>query len=111
SQLEVLAKADVFITHCGMNSAAEGLWMGVPEILFPLSGEQRAVAAAVERSGAGLRIDEKHPSPAQIKDAVFRLLQEEKWQINARRMRDEFRSCPGPSGAADFIERVYQRNH
>ena len=111
SQMEVLAKADVFITHCGMNSAAEGLWMGVPEILFPLSGEQRAVADAVERSGAGLRIDEKHPSPAQIKDAVFRLLQEEKWQINARRMRDEFRSCPGPSGAADFIERVYQRNH
>ena len=32
NQMEILAKADLFITHCGMNSASEGLYMAVPEL-------------------------------------------------------------------------------
>ena len=49
NQMEVLSRASLFVTHCGMNSATEGLYMGVPELLFPLTGEQRAVARRVRR--------------------------------------------------------------
>lgn len=34
-QMAVLSISDVFITHCGMNSASEGLYFEVPLILFP----------------------------------------------------------------------------
>lgn len=43
-QLKVLQQADVFITHCGMNSVSESLYFGVPTVLFPQHSEQMMVA-------------------------------------------------------------------
>ena len=37
-QLAVLAEADAFLTHCGMNSANEAIFCQVPTILFPQRG-------------------------------------------------------------------------
>jgi len=39
-QLEVLKRADVFITHGGMNSLNEALYFGVPVIVVPQQVEQ-----------------------------------------------------------------------
>ena len=41
-QIAVLQKADVFLSHCGMNSASESLYFGVPLVLFPQTNEQGA---------------------------------------------------------------------
>ena len=106
-QMEVLSRASLFITHCGMNSASEGMWMAVPELLFPLTGEQRAVARRVAEVGAGLPLDEKDATDAlRLKAAVFSALADEGIREGAARMREDLRSCAGPSGAADFIEQV-----
>ena len=51
-QLAVLAKADVFITHCGMNSVSESLYMAAPMVLYPQTGEQQAVARRAAEIGA-----------------------------------------------------------
>ncbi|MDE5598011.1 MAG: glycosyl transferase, partial [Lachnospiraceae bacterium] len=53
-QLNVLSKADAFITHCGMNSVSESLYMAAPMILYPQTGEQCAVARRVTEIGAGI---------------------------------------------------------
>ena len=55
-QMAVLSIADVFLTHCGMNSASEGLYFEVPLVLFPQTPEQGAVAKRVEELGAGARL-------------------------------------------------------
>ncbi len=47
NQLDVLVKADAFITHCGMNSVSESLYMVAPMILYPQTSEQCAVARRV----------------------------------------------------------------
>ena len=52
-QLAVLARAGVFVTHCGMNSASEGLYFGVPLVLYPQQAEQGLVARRVEELGSG----------------------------------------------------------
>ena len=57
-QMAVLARTRLFVTHCGMNSATEGLYMAVPELLYPQTGEQRAVARRVEEMGAGRMLPE-----------------------------------------------------
>lgn len=106
-QMDVLSKASLFVTHCGMNSASEGMWMAVPELLFPLTGEQRAVARRVAEVGAGMLLAESAAhDPVQLREAVFAALHSEELASGAARMRDDLRSCSGPSGAADLIEQV-----
>ena len=104
-QMRVLADARLFITHCGMNSASEGLYMAVPELLCPLTGEQQAVARRVGEMGAGRMLDRgAASSPEGIRAAVRAALADESLAAAARAMREDFLSCPGPGGAADFIE-------
>lgn len=52
-QMAVLDCADVFLTHCGMNSASEGLWHGLPLVLYPQTPEQHGVANRVRRARRG----------------------------------------------------------
>lgn len=103
-QIAVLEQTDVFLTHCGMNSASEGLSFGVPLLLLPQTTEQDGVATRVEALGAGLR-PENQTGPA-IAAAVEKLLSDPSYRENAQTMGDSFRSCPGPAGAADKIEAV-----
>ncbi|MBR1828443.1 MAG: hypothetical protein IJ781_02885 [Atopobiaceae bacterium] len=106
-QMEVLSRASLFVTHCGMNSASEGMWMGVPELLFPLTGEQRAVARRVAEVGAGAVLEERVArDAAALREEIVGALEDERLREGAARMRDDLRSCAGPAGAADFIEQV-----
>lgn len=108
NQMEVLAGADLFITHCGMNSASEGLYMAVPELLYPQTGEQQAVARRVGEMGAGRLLSEKEAASADgIRAAIRLALMDEGVKKAAQAMREDFLSCSGPKGAADFIEEVF----
>lgn len=101
-QLDVLSRADAFITHCGMNSVSESLYMATPMVLYAQTNEQQAVARRVREIGAG--IDLKDDSIAGIRAAVRRVLDTRSYREAARECCDDFRSCPGVKGAADFIE-------
>ncbi len=106
-QMEVLSRTSLFVTHCGMNSASEGMWMGVPELLFPLTGEQRAVARRVAEVGAGVPLEEAVArEAAALRKTVLAALADERLREGAAHMREDLRSCAGPVGAADFIEQV-----
>ena len=38
-QLDVLSRTDAFITHCGMNSVSESLYMAAPKVLYAQTSE------------------------------------------------------------------------
>ena len=101
-QLDVLSRADAFITHCGMNSVSESLYMATPMVLYAQTNEQQAVARRVREMGAG--IDLKDDSALGIRDAVRKILDVPSYKSAARECCDDFRKCPGVKGAADFIE-------
>lgn len=110
NQMEILAKADLFITHCGMNSASEGLYMAVPELLFPLTGEQRAVARRVSETGAGRLLTEKEATrPDALRAAIKSALADKALHDAAAEMRKDFLSCGGAKAAADFVEEVFEK--
>ncbi len=100
-QLEVLSKADVFITHCGMNSVSESLYMATPLVLYPQTSEQRAVSRRTAETGAGVVLTDD--SAEGIKKAVETVLSNESYAKAAQERCADFRSCGGTSGAADFI--------
>jgi len=106
-QMAVLSIADAFITHCGMNSASEGLYFRVPLILFPQTPEQGAVAKRTEELGAGIRL--KSISEEDILDAVETVLSDPSYKENAIRISDSFRSCGGAAEARAFLEKVAGR--
>ena len=103
-QMAVLSIADVFITHCGMNSASEGLYFGVPLVLFPQTPEQDAVARRTEELGAGLRLSST--GEAAVLEAVNRVLSEKSFKQGAERVSESFRKSGGVKEAAAFIESV-----
>ncbi len=102
NQLEVLSKADVFLTHCGMNSVSESLYMGTPMVFLPQTNEQRAVATRAGEMGAGLEL--RGESVAEIHDAIMMVLNTSSYAENAMKCSEDFRSASGAKGAADFIE-------
>ena len=101
-QLDVLSKADAFITHCGMNSVSESLYMATPMALYPQTSEQGAVAKRVAEMNAGIML--RGDSAAGIKAVITRLLTDKKYAAGAKSCCDDFRSCAGVQGAAEFIE-------
>ena len=103
-QIAVLEKADAFLSHCGMNSASESLYYGVPLLCFPQTKEQGGVAARVTALGAGLMLE--NPSVSAIKAAVKLLLSDTKIKANAEEIASSFHRCTGPIAAADKIEQV-----
>lgn len=103
-QIAVLSKADVFLSHCGMNSVNESLYYQVPLVMYPQTSEQSGVAARVEQVGAGVRLEKI--SPDAIREAVEQILNTPSYRENAAAISDGFKKCSGAKGAADKIERL-----
>ena len=101
-QMAVLSIADAFITHCGMNSASEGLYFGVPLVLFPQTPEQDAVAKRTEELGAGIRL--KSISEEDILDALNQVLNDPKYKEGAAKVSGSFKACGGRAEAKTFLE-------
>ena len=101
-QMAVLSIADVFITHCGMNSASEGLYFGVPLVLFPQTPEQDAVARRTEELSAGVRL--KSISEKDILDALNQVLNDPKYKEGAAKVSGSFKACGGSAEARGFLE-------
>ena len=103
-QMAVLSISDAFITHCGMNSASEGLYYGVPLVLFPQTPEQSAVARRVEELGAGVRL--QSISEEDVLDALTRIISESQYKAGAEQVALSFRECGGAAEAKDFLELI-----
>ena len=106
-QMAVLSIADAFITHCGMNSASEGLYFQVPLVLFPQTPEQGAVAKRAEELGAGIRL--KSISEDDILDSLKQVLSVPDYKKNAAKVSESFHACGGAAEAKAFLEEVAGR--
>lgn len=101
-QTAVLKEADVFLSHCGMNSASESLYFGVPVLCYPQTSEQGAVAARVQQLGAGRPLVSN--SVEDIERETKLLMDDPSYRENAEGIGASFRRCGGAAAAADKIE-------
>ncbi|MEO7224160.1 MAG: macrolide family glycosyltransferase [Devosia sp.] len=110
SQLAVLERASVFLTHGGLNSVHEGLWHGVPMVAVPQQIEQLHNAEAMREAGAGLVIGTEangvSVTAAALRDAVHRVMADrEDYAAAAARIGASLREGGGIEEAANIIER------
>ena len=101
-QIAVREKADVFLSHCGMNSVSESLYHSVPLVMLPQTSEQGGVAVRTAQLGAGIRLEKT--TPQAIRAAVETVLKDPAYRKNAADIAAGFQACSGPKGAADKIE-------
>ncbi len=103
-QIAVLEKADVFVSHCGMNSVSESLYFEVPLVMLPQTSEQKGVAERVLQLGAGIKLDKL--DGASVLSAINKIFSDSTYKQNAEKISDGFKNCSGARGAADKIIQV-----
>lgn len=102
-QLEVLQHAKLFITHGGMNSTSEGLYYGVPLIVFPQSADQPIIARRVAEIGAGIYLSQEGLTPEELREAAERVLKDASIHKNCLEIGDSFRAAGGYERAVEEI--------
>ena len=90
-QIAVLSQADVFLTHCGMNSVNESLYYKVPLVMYPQTSEQDGVATRVEQLGAGIRL--KYVNAKSIKETIENVLHTKSYYEQAAKISEGFHKC------------------
>ncbi len=102
-QVRLLAHSAVAVSHGGNNSVTESLTAGVPLLVLPLSTDQFAGAAAVERGGVGHCLDPNATTPAGIREAVRNLLSPNDIRDAAAALGTSLRQVPGAQRAHEAV--------
>jgi MGT family glycosyltransferase len=106
-QLEVLKRARVFITHGGMNSTMEGLWNGVPLVVFPQVPEQALTARQVARHGFGIAFEAGPvPSVQALRQAVETVDTEASYRTRIASFQAALQEGGGPVRAAEALRHL-----
>jgi MGT family glycosyltransferase len=104
-QLDVLARAALFVTHGGMNSVNEAMYAGVPMLVVPQGADQPLVASRVVELGAGLSLRTDEVDETVVRALARRLLGESRFPAAAGTLRAAQRQAGGYRRAADELER------
>lgn len=103
-QLEILKKAELFITHGGMNSTMEGLNAGVPLVAVPQMPEQEITARRVEELGLGKHLQPEDTTVASLREAVSQTDGNLDVLKRVKDMQEHIKQAGGAEKAADEIE-------
>ena len=102
-QLDVLTRANVFVTHGGMNSVMEALSNSVPLVVVPQSGEQMLSAQRVEQLGTGVALHPRDLAVSTLRQAVNQVTQDASYRERARSIQQDIQRAGGYQAAVKDI--------
>ena len=105
-QTEVLRHADVFLTHCGMNSVNEALSSGVPMVAIPFINDQVTNAARLTELGLARRVRSFPSSGRQLLRTVREVAADSEMKARAEEMRSMIEKQPGMDSIVKRIEYI-----
>ncbi|MFM7312377.1 MAG: glycosyltransferase [Cyanobium sp.] len=105
-QLQLLERAALTITHAGLNTLLESLSQAVPMVAIPIANDQPGVAARVAWSGSGAVVPVHRLSEPRLSRALDRVLQDDRYRDNARRLQMAIQQAGGVERAADLVEQA-----
>lgn len=106
-QREYLKHADLMVCHGGLNTISDGLWAGVPMVLFPLVADQFNNCRVVHSMHAGIVLNDYKAK--SISDAVDKLLSDDSYRKSAAAMGDEMRQSGTAEELCDWILKRHAR--
>jgi MGT family glycosyltransferase len=105
AQRAVLARSALAITHCGFNTVLDALGHGVPMVGLPITFEQPATAARLERVGAG-EVLHRRRTALRIAKGIGQVLENSSYKARAAELATEIAGAGGVTRAADLIEQA-----
>lgn len=106
-QLALLRKADMAITHAGMNSTLEALALGLPLLALPITNDQPGVAARIRHGGVGDWLPLRGLTPQKLETAIERVRLDPGIRSRARACADLIARIDGLKRAADIVETAF----
>ena len=103
-QMAVLKKADLAITHGGLNSVKECIFFGVPMIVFPVTKEQSANAARVIFNKIGVAACINTASEETIRSLLAKIESDPGFKDRAAAMMEIFHKAEREQRAVTLIE-------
>ncbi|PCI52076.1 MAG: hypothetical protein COB51_01000 [Moraxellaceae bacterium] len=102
-QLHLLKHASAFITHGGMNSLNEGLYYGVPLVIYPQQVEQAFNGRRFQKMGLAKLLGSESPSAKDLYDAVVFVIEDPAMKGRAKAYGDVLKTAGGVVTAADEV--------
>ena len=91
-QRDVLPRVNAVVCHGGSGTVLGALAAGVPLVVAPLGADQPHNAQRIAAVGAGLAVP--NPDPSMLRAAIERVLAEDAFRRNARKIADEIAALP-----------------
>ncbi|KAF5494886.1 4'-demethylrebeccamycin synthase [Colletotrichum siamense] len=107
---KLLPHVGVMVTNAGYNGVLVALTCGVPLVCAGRTEDKADVSSRVAWSGAGIDLGTDTPSMKAIRDAVGKIVRDEKYRRAAERIRDDFKKHDGPKEAVDALEEILNRS-
>ncbi|MEY3828143.1 MAG: hypothetical protein RLZZ148_2971, partial [Cyanobacteriota bacterium] len=103
---KLIDKANIVITHAGMNTTLGALSSGVPIVAIPITNEQPGIASRIARTGVGEVLLLRNLTASNLQAAIKRVLTEDSYKKNALRLKAAIEKAGGVKRAADIVEQV-----
>lgn len=103
-QSAVLSRADVCITHAGLNTVLDSLEAGVPLLAIPIAFDQPGIAARIVHHGVGISLSRVLLSSSRVEASLAALLDASTYRANAARIGRDIAASGGAELAARLIE-------
>ncbi|MFN7024490.1 MAG: glycosyltransferase [Pseudorhizobium sp.] len=103
-QRAVLERADLCITHGGLNTVMDALEFATPLLVLPIAFDQPGVSARVLHHDVGLRLSPHYVTGAKMKKAIMALLADQGYVDRAREVGRSIAAAGGLQKAVDIIE-------
>jgi MGT family glycosyltransferase len=107
-QIELLKRAELCITHAGINTTLESLALGVPMVAIPVGFDQPGIAARIVYHGAGESVPIASMNTETLSEAIQEVLGKPSYRDTARRFQRTIAQTHGLDRAADVLERAFQ---
>ena len=102
----VLRDASLAVLNGGLNTVMDAMTHGVPVVAVPIAFEQGAIAARLERAGAGRSVSRRFLTVGRMERAMREVLGVSSYRARSRELAREVARGRGIDLAADIVEIV-----
>ncbi|MDB4923258.1 nucleotide disphospho-sugar-binding domain-containing protein [Mucilaginibacter sp.] len=103
-QTELMPHMDMVICHGGFNTVNDTFINGLPMLITPIAYDHFHTAKLIEKAGCGISIRYKRLRIADLKNAVFELLENPEYRNASIKIKETFIAAGGNDKAVQLLE-------